>query len=120
MSAVPSNANLREAIKALLKHHNYDPFKEMILIAKDPDTDRKTRAGMATELAQYIAPKLKGIDIDAKASGSISVVIQRFAQEIMDEDEPKTLELAPEDAVEVPETQKGKSNARKKISPSEV
>jgi hypothetical protein len=97
--------NIRETLKKLMKDHNYDPFKEMILIAKDPDTDRRTRASMATELAQYIAPKLKGIDIDAKASGSIQVIVQRFADEVLSDDEPKTIDINPalENSEESPE-----------------
>jgi len=99
---VPNNpTNVRETIRKIMKDHNYEPFKEMILIAKDPDTDRRTRASMAVELAQYIAPKLKGLDIDAKASGSIQVIVQKFAEEIM-EDEPKTLDIATDHLLSAP------------------
>lgn len=94
---VPAPANLRDALRKIMKEHNYDPFREMILIAKDPDSDRRLRATMASELAQYIAPKLKGIDIDAKASGSIQIIVQRFAEEVMQDEEPKTLDLGPEE-----------------------
>lgn len=79
-----------------MKDYNYDPFKEMVEIAKSLDTPRRDRMTLAMDLAQYIAPKLKGIDIDARASGSISVIVQRFAEEVAQEalaDEPKTIQL---------------------------
>jgi hypothetical protein len=51
---------------------------------------------------------LKGIDIDAKASGSIQVIVQRFADEVLAEDEPRTLDITPALEVEEPETKNQK------------
>lgn len=87
--------NVREVIKTLMKSQNYDPFLEMIKIAKDVDTPVRMRADMASELAQYVAPKLKGIDIDAKASGSIQVIVQKFAEEVLADEVKKTIDLEP-------------------------
>lgn len=87
---------MREAIKEMMENLNYNPFKEMILIAKSKETAINIRASMASELAQYIAPKLKGVDIEAKGSVGIQVVVQRFADEILSDQVPKTLDLSQE------------------------
>lgn len=52
-------------VKAIAEAHDFDPFIEMIKLAKNPTVDESVRFQCCKELAQYLAPKLKAITIDA-------------------------------------------------------
>ncbi len=69
---------IREKIQQICNDNNYDPFEILIKTATDPQTPLKVRLKIAMELAQYLAPKLKAIDIDAKFGGGVTVNIVKF------------------------------------------
>lgn len=101
-SSYRKNAQVRATIAKIFKDNNYDPFVEMVKIAKDVETPLKIRAFLACELGQYLAPKLKSIDLDANVSGDFRVFIKQFGQAIQGEalqaasvDEPRLIELDP-------------------------
>jgi hypothetical protein len=62
----------------------FDPIAAMVAIATDPAADLTLRGRMASELAAYIHPKRRAIDLTAETgSPGLTVVIRRFG-----EDEP--------------------------------
>ena len=64
----------------------FDPIAAMVAIATDPAADLTLRGRMASELAAYVYPKRRAIDLTAETeSPGITVVIRRFT-----EDEPDT------------------------------
>ena len=60
----------------------FDPIAAMVAIATDPAADLTLRGRMASELAAYIHPKRRAIDLTAETGSSgVTVVIRRFAEE---------------------------------------
>ena len=49
------------------KYPDYHPVLEMAKIAHDEEADEALRASMHKEVAQYVAPKLKAIEINLEA-----------------------------------------------------
>ena len=60
----------------------FDPIAAMVAIATDPAADLTLRGRMASELAAYVHPKRRAIDLGAETGSSgVTVVIRRFAEE---------------------------------------
>ncbi len=60
----------------------FDPIAAMVAIATDPAADLALRGRMASELAGYVHPKRRAIDLTADAESSgITVVIRRFTDD---------------------------------------
>lgn len=53
---------LAEKLKAL----NCDPFEGMVRLAQDEGNDPQLRGRMYAELAQYVFPKRKSVELEAK------------------------------------------------------
>jgi hypothetical protein len=57
----------------------FDPIAAMVAIATDPAADLALRGRMASELAGYVYPKRRAIDLTAETrSPGVTVVIRRF------------------------------------------
>lgn len=50
---------------------NYHPVVELARIANDPENDVKTRADAHKEVAKYVTPQLKAVDVTHKGSNVI-------------------------------------------------
>ena len=70
------------AVEEKLAALNVDPIEGMALLATDPATPVAIRARLFSELAGYVAPKRKAIEIDASdpADASRHQVIVRFVR----------------------------------------
>lgn len=55
-------------VEAKLKALGCDPIEGMALIALDPATEIDLKAKMFAELAQYVAPKRKAMEVEANVS----------------------------------------------------
>jgi hypothetical protein len=100
---VSSIKDIRQQVRKLCLDENYDPLREMIILAKDPSTPLDHRVTLHKELSQYVAPKLKAMELTAEVSGGIQVNVLKFADMAVkeaikeasaddeDEDEPKAL-----------------------------
>ena len=56
------------------------PFVEAVNMIKQDDLKPECRALLLKELMKYVAPQLKAVDVDAKVSGSIRVVVDTFRE----------------------------------------
>ena len=72
---------VREAVQRLCEEQDYNPFKVMIELAKNPDTSPKIRLKIATEVAQYLSPKLKSIDINSEVGKGITIILRKFGDD---------------------------------------
>ena len=60
-------------VKATCERLGCDPFRIMANIALDETQPAKLRADCASDLAQYLAPKLKAVDHTFGGSGALTV-----------------------------------------------
>lgn len=56
---------------AQLEALGYDPIERMAMIGDDPETPIEIRARMASELAQYVAPKRKAVEHSGEGGGPV-------------------------------------------------
>lgn len=83
-------AEVRGAIQALCKELNYDPIRRLIELAqadqevvvgdvkvKVPLADVDQQIAIAKEIAQYIAPKVKSVEVQGKVDTTLTVVIKK-------------------------------------------
>jgi hypothetical protein len=84
----PGKANKRsQEIQDRLDALECDPIEGMAMIAMDPNTDDALKLQCYKELAQYIAPKRKAIDMEATMNGQVTIEVVRFSElEKNDED----------------------------------
>lgn len=82
-AGTPNRATAEVADK--LAALGFDPIAAMVAIATDPAADLTIRGRMASELAAYLHPKKRAIDLTAETgSPGLTVVIRRFG-----DDEPQ-------------------------------
>jgi len=67
-----------------------DPIEGMARLALDPSNPPELRARMYSELAQYVAPKRKSVDLSSTAGGrevvfNIGIARQGSSQHLVDE-----------------------------------
>ena len=62
----------KTAVAAALKKLGIDPFAELVTLARRTDDDA-VAARIWLELAQYVAPKLKALEITGKSGGPIQM-----------------------------------------------
>lgn len=65
-----------DLVREVLEKNNHDPLFELVTQAKNPHIDPDLRFAINKELAQYIAPKLRAVEIsaDVEHSGEIQIV----------------------------------------------
>ena len=71
----------KRALLALLqeKYPNYHPVLEMAKIANDPESDPAVRFNAHKEVAQYVEPKRKAVEVSGEDGGPLTVEIVKFA-----------------------------------------
>lgn len=86
-------SEVRAKILGIMKSKNYDPFLELIELAlehsevevngrimKAYTCDVDQRITIAKEIASFIAPKLKGIEIRAEVDAEFTFKVQQFGE----------------------------------------
>lgn len=85
----------RAAIEAACEEKNYNPFKELIdlatqthtIVIKTSDGDKEVethvlevsdRIAIAKEVASYLAPKLKSIEVQQEIDGKLEITVKTF------------------------------------------
>jgi len=66
------------AVKEMMDKHKYSPIEAMIMVAKDKKQDMTMRVSCHKELARYVAPQLKAVDIEQSGDHSITVELVQF------------------------------------------
>ncbi len=61
-----------------LKKLDCDPIEALAMIAQDQTNTPELRFQANKELAQYVAPKRKAVEMDAALDGGINVTVQQF------------------------------------------
>lgn len=65
---------------------NCDPIEGMAMIAVDPTSGPELKFQCFKELAQYVAPKRKAVEMDIEGSGSFNINVVRFSDVAKDVD----------------------------------
>jgi hypothetical protein len=84
-----SPQEVRQAIHKIFEQHNYDPFKELIFLATAtvptevngqtinlPLCDIDQRILIARELASYVAPKLKNMEVSGTVDNQLTIKVK--------------------------------------------
>jgi hypothetical protein len=64
---------MTERVLELFEELSFDPLRELVALYQNSETDRRTKVRIAIELAQFVAPKLKAIDVQTAVSQGIIV-----------------------------------------------
>jgi hypothetical protein len=86
-----------EAIRALCKELDYDPLRELIELAKEKRPvklangeiadinilEPRERIAIAKEIAPYIHPKYKGVEVEQDVNDEIKITIQRKSDKVV-------------------------------------
>ena len=72
---------MTERVLDLLDELDFDPLLELVTLYRDPKTDRRTKVRIASELAQFVAPKLKAIDVQEAGSPGMTINVIQFQPE---------------------------------------
>ena len=70
-----------KAVQAKLDQLGCDPIEALANISMDNSNTPELRFQANKELAQYIAPKRKAIEMDANLDGGLKVNLVQFAEE---------------------------------------
>jgi hypothetical protein len=63
-------------VREFLATKNFDPISKLVELYEHEETDHATKVKIATELAQYVAPKLKAVDVQGRLTQErITVVL---------------------------------------------
>ncbi len=54
----------------------YDPLKHLAELANDPELDKALRMQASKELAQYMYPKLRSVEVTGEDGGALQVVVR--------------------------------------------
>lgn len=68
-----SKTKFRFDVAAILHELKYCPFTQLVEIARDLKWNKRERTQAAIELASYVAPKLKSIEITSDEANKISL-----------------------------------------------
>lgn len=76
---------IRSRILSFMSDQDYDPIKEMINMAQECDgdgkfiLDAKTRLSIHKDLAEFVAPKLKAMEMNVGGEGmTINISVRKF------------------------------------------
>jgi hypothetical protein len=75
-----SPQELRAGIDLLFQKHNFHPVEELITLALDGDTPLKERVGILKELASFVIPKVRSVEVSGEVNHKHTVEIVRFGQ----------------------------------------
>lgn len=92
-------SDVRAAIQSLCAELDYDPFRELIIIAQEtlpteingeivqiPIADTDQRITIAKEIASYLAPKLKTIEVEGNIKNDFTFTVRHVGEDGKDID----------------------------------
>lgn len=87
-------AEVRAAIQSICEEENYDPFRELVRLAKETvkaEVDGKQveipvatvdqKIQIAKEIAAYLAPKIKGLEVKHEHTGGFKFIVQHITED---------------------------------------
>ncbi len=76
----PKGSKTRRVIRAetIIRgaYPGYDPLKHLAELANDPELDKALRMQCSKELAQYMYPKRKAVELTGEDGGALQVVVR--------------------------------------------
>ncbi len=75
---VPNKPKRRLLARIQADFPDYHPVIEMVKVAIDEDADKHDRFNANKEVAKYIEPALKAIEVKSEVDGELKVTIQRL------------------------------------------
>lgn len=70
-----------ELVGAKLEEAGCDPIKELAALAMSPATPRDEKIVILKELAQYIAPKRKSVEVTSSSDMTLTVYVKKFSKD---------------------------------------
>lgn len=70
---------IKARIQQIFNHHKYDPIHELARLAMSSNTPLEMRVMIHKECAQYIAPKLKSMDLVVGGELNLTVNVVKFS-----------------------------------------
>lgn len=71
-------------VRQFLARKNFNPIAKLVELYEHDETDHSTKVRIALELAQYVAPKLKSMDINADVKHQSITVVLGVAPKVVD------------------------------------
>ena len=78
--------SIRSRVLAMCEEMELNPTKEIIKIIKDKSTDASTRSRLLQDLQQYVAPKLKSIEIKGSLDDDNRPIVLVMYKDLKKED----------------------------------
>jgi hypothetical protein len=72
---------MTERVVELFDELSFDPLRELVTIYQNSETDQRTKVRIAIELAQFVAPKLKAIDVQTANDPGIIVNVVHYERQ---------------------------------------
>jgi hypothetical protein len=72
---------MRARIIELCRARKYDPVAAMIDMAQNDPLDADQKIAIHRELAQYVAPKVRAVDVSGEVDLSITVRVKKFGDD---------------------------------------
>lgn len=72
------NSEQTDRVKHLCELHKVDPLEALLILSTDPSIEINQRISILKELAQYLYPKRKSVEIEADIALSNSPQIQIY------------------------------------------
>jgi hypothetical protein len=76
-----------QEIQDRLEELDCDPIEGMAMISADPTTSPELKFQCYKELAQYVAPKRKAVDMTSTIDGNYNIQVLRFSEDAIDVDD---------------------------------
>lgn len=76
-----------QEIQDRLEDLGVDPIEGMAMISQDPNSSPELKLQCFKELAQYVAPKRKAVDVNQVSTGEMTIEVVKFSD---DEDQNTT------------------------------
>ena len=73
-----SLGTMTERVLELFDELSFDPLRELVTIYQSSETDKRTKVRIAIELAQFVAPKLKAIDVQTANNPGIVINVVQY------------------------------------------
>jgi hypothetical protein len=71
----PKKSKYRADVSGKLKSLNFCPFEEMVNLFRDPDTTRREKITICSELGNYVAAKLRSMEIKNEDLDGLNFIV---------------------------------------------
>ena len=82
---VGSKNKRTQEIQDRLDDLGVDPIEGLAMIVKDPNNSSELKFQCLKELAQYVAPKRKAVDVNQVSTGEMTIEVVKFSDDFEDQ-----------------------------------